>query len=80
MREQIVDVASSDPLQHFKFNFNLFPQTAKEFRQEGLYDAYWASPPQFREKVYESFKAITRGPFGQYVAKEVWDCLEIPPR
>ena len=60
----------------FVLNFNLFPQSAHEFKCDGLYNAYWASPLEFREKVYQSFKKISSGPFGQYVSREVWDCMK----
>ncbi|KAH8589138.1 kinase-like domain-containing protein [Bisporella sp. PMI_857] len=60
----------------FVLNFNLFPQTAYEFKRDGLYDAYLASPPEFREKVFESFRKISSGPFGQFVAAEVWACMK----
>jgi hypothetical protein len=59
----------------FVLNFNLFPQTAHEFKCDGLHAAYWASPPEFREKVLESFRKISSGPFGQFVASEVWACM-----
>jgi hypothetical protein len=60
----------------FVVNFNLFPGTAHEFKCDGLYAAYWASPPEFRAKVQESFKKISSGPFGQFVAAEVWACMK----
>jgi hypothetical protein len=62
----------------FVLNFNLFPQTALEFKSHGLYDAYWASPPEFREKIIQSFQEISSGPFGQFVAPEVWACMREP--
>ncbi|GAB1319630.1 hypothetical protein MFIFM68171_09840 [Madurella fahalii] len=64
----------------FVLNFNLFPQSAHEFRCQGLYDAYWSSPPAFRAEVLKSFQRISSGPFGQYVAPEVWACLTKEPK
>lgn len=60
----------------FVLNFNLFPQTAHEFKRDELYAAYWNSPPEFRAKVLESCQEISRGVFGQQVAPEV--CLGLP--
>ncbi|KAK3343403.1 kinase-like protein [Lasiosphaeria hispida] len=59
----------------FVLNFNLFPQSAHEFKCQGLYALYWSSPPGFRAMVLESFRRLSSGPFGQYVAPEVWACL-----
>lgn len=64
----------------FVLDFNLFPQTAYEFKRQGLYTAYWSSPPSFRAEVLESFRKISSGPFGQYVAPEVWACLREEPK
>jgi hypothetical protein len=67
-------------IEPFVLNFNLFPQTAHEFICDGLYAAYWQSPAPFRARVLDSFINLTQGPFGHYVAPEIWTCLKEPPK
>ena len=63
------------PTEMFVLAHNLFPRDAHEFKCNGLYDAYWASPTGFRERVYASFVKLSEGPFGQAVDREVWEAL-----
>ncbi|OQV07007.1 Protein kinase domain-containing protein [Cladophialophora immunda] len=70
---------SNPSAQRFILNFNLFPDNAHIFKCEGLYHAYWQSPPEFRARVYESFRKLNSGIFAQYVDPGVWDCLRNPP-
>jgi hypothetical protein len=65
--------------ERFVLNFNLFPQNEHVFKCDGLYRAYWQSPPQFRERVVESFRKLSSGVFAQYVDLGVWACLQNPP-
>lgn len=64
----------------FLLNFNLFPETAHQFKSEGLYAAYWNSPPSFRSKAYGSFRNLSSGIFRQGVAPEIWECMDKEPK
>ncbi|KAK0716303.1 kinase-like domain-containing protein [Lasiosphaeris hirsuta] len=64
----------------FVISFNLFPDSAHEFKCQGLFAAYWSSPPGFRANVLESFRRLSSGPFGQHVAPEIWACLTEEPK
>ena len=66
------------PTKMFVLAHNLFPGGAHEFRCSGLYDAYWASPAGFRERVYASFVKLSEGSggmLGQAVDRGVWEAL-----
>jgi len=67
-----------DSKNKFVINFNLFPDTAHEFKCDGLYASYWASPPEFREKVLESYRKFSSGMFGLPVAPEIWAYMREP--
>jgi hypothetical protein len=76
------DISSSPPLpttQKFVLAHTLLPQTAHEFRCSGLYDAFWASPPAFRERVVDSFKRVAKGEGGlpMMVERGIWEQLGV---
>ncbi|KAF3935409.1 Phytochrome [Dactylellina cionopaga] len=76
-----LDAPSHWPTEFFVLDFELFPQSAREFRYSGFYDAYWACPQQFRQKVRESFRELAKGRpgmLGQYVKPEIWELLDVP--
>ena len=59
----------------FVLNFNLIPDTLHQFKCEGLHQAYWQSPPAFRERVLGSFQRISSGKFPQFISPEIMRCL-----
>ncbi|KAF9459300.1 kinase-like domain-containing protein [Collybia nuda] len=74
----------SNPYEHehptptkFVLNFNLIPNSLHEFKREGLYRAYWQSPPGFREHVRKCFLNFSSG-LPQYVSPDIMRCLEEP--
>lgn len=69
----------SSAAERFVLNFKLFPENEHVFKCEGLYQAYWQSPPAFRERVFEAFRKLNSGIFAQFVDQGVWDCLRNPP-
>ncbi|KAF9459301.1 kinase-like domain-containing protein [Collybia nuda] len=76
---------SCNPYEHkhptpikFFLNFNTIPDSPHQFKCEGLYRAYWQSPPAFRERVRRSVLKISSGKFPQYVSPGVVKLLEEP--
>ncbi|KAH0563020.1 hypothetical protein GP486_002416 [Trichoglossum hirsutum] len=65
----------------FVLGSNALPQSVHEFQCSGLHDAYWKSPPGFREKVLESFRRLAGGQdwmVAQPTDPGIWALLEAP--
>jgi len=65
--------------QKFVLAHTLLPETTHEFHCSGLYDAFWASPPDFRERVVDSFKRVVKGEAGLPMPVEtgIWEGLGV---
>jgi serine/threonine protein kinase len=64
-------------IENFILDFELYPKSAHEFQCSGLYDSYRSCPHEFQARVYNCFRKLSAGPFGQYVEPGIWEMLKV---